>query len=243
MLSRNLIRTSAWLLLALFAVLALHSEASALTKRRLVQFSPNWSFQLAYDGYLGDNDHSGVRFSLTRHLTQTDALRFSIGVYHRDNWIDEAKRYETNGLIFTFDNYYPFDVDGGYAAVQYLAYAHSSPQMSLYWGLGPRFSVEEANPSLAINNATFPYQWVEWVECRDSQRLGLGLEGSLGLELFIGRHLSVNAEYGVTIEHRWYHFDMEYSDGYGYSITEDEFVADGLHLDASHIRLGVSMYF
>ena len=231
------------LILAFLFMLSSASDVEALTFRRARPFSPSWSFQVAFDGYVSDDDYGGVRFSLTRHINGNDALRFSAGVYERDNWYDEVKRFETDGLIFTFDNYDPFDVDGGYLSIQYLSYARSSPALSLYWGLGPRFSVEEARPALAINETAFPYHWVEYVDCTDSHRIGFGLEGSLGMELFLGRRLSLNAEYTITMEHRWYHFDMDYYDGYGYQISEDEFVGDGFHLDASHIRLGVSMYF
>ena len=70
----------------------------------------------------------------------------------------------------------------------------------------------------------------------------MGIEAALGTELFFSRNFSILAEWDITLQNEWYFFELDY-DGYRNTIDDIETVNDGLHLDASRIKLGVAFYF
>jgi len=77
----------------------------------------------------------------------------------------------------------------------------------------------------------------------DVTEIGVGMEASLGLEMFLGRNFSFIAEYGLVLQHKWFVYEVDYYDNYNRVYTDTESLEDGLHLDASRVRLGVAIHF
>ena len=87
------------------------------------------------------------------------------------------------------------------------------------------------------------YNGYDAVACDQSTKLGLGAEASLGAEWFLSRNFSIIGEWGVILQNEWYVFEFDNYDSYYYGYNDVETVNDGLHLDASRVKLGVSFYF
>jgi hypothetical protein len=114
----------------------------------------------------------------------------------------------------------------------------------MYWGLGPRLSVADFSPGFQIlDDYYFPYPWVEEVALTQATRVGLGLDASVGMEFFMAPNVSFLAEYGVTLEHRWYFMEFDYYDYEGADLRHHEWFEDDVYFDASQIRLGLAVYF
>jgi hypothetical protein len=74
-------------------------------------------------------------------------------------------------------------------------------------------------------------------------RFALGVQGALGLEWFLGEHVSLIGELGVNAEKRWYLFRVEYRDDYGYHWSEaDVFDGDAV-IDSPRLNLGIAGHF
>ena len=86
-------------------------------------------------------------------------------------------------------------------------------------------------------------EWVDYADFNSTNRIGLGIEGNVGAELFLGRNFSLLAEYGFIVENRWYVFDVDYYNNSGYRDQKVETFDDGSHVDWSRFRLGFAMHF
>ena len=204
----------------------------------------SWSIQLYMDRDFDNEGFRGGMLSLTKQVSRDGAMRLNIGFFEDDNHdLYEDRVFFHDGYSFVFQDMGFFDISGGSISLQYLHYPKFDDRLRFYLGAGPRVSYRETDPDLGIIYYDLPYNWVDEVRVVESGQLGLGLEGSVGMEVFLNRSLSVLAEYALTLENRWYFLDLEYYDYYGYYVNEFEAFEDGLHLDGSNIRLGVAVYF
>jgi len=203
-----------------------------------------WAFQIALDGQPGDDADNdgiqGIRFSLKRHTSKYTAYRFNLGFLGHEEYYNDYDLFDNNDISIKFDNGRKFDFTGVNLSAQYLYYPSPDKKFQIFWGAGPRLSINEADP-----DAVYIYynDWYYAVECNSSSRLGLGAEASLGAEWFLGRNFSLLAEWGVILQNEWYLFELDYYSDYYHYYNEVETVNDGLHLDASRLKLGVSFYF
>ena len=203
-----------------------------------------WSFQGAIDANPGDDDYRGGRLSLARSTNYDGAVRLNLGFMEWDDGFDDDRLFVGDDLTFAFYNPNNFDVNGGYLSVQFLHYPDRNRKVDFYWGLGPRVSVAEAEPILEIvDDSYFPYAWVDEIGIDHVTQLGVGLDASFGMEFFFSPRVSFLAEYGLTLEHRWYFFDFEYYDYEGRGFDKLESFDDDVYFDGSQIRLGMAVYF
>jgi hypothetical protein len=248
------IRLSVALLLltfiALTAFAATPAEAVRVKKRtapRVVrdEIGTPWAFSMSLDEMINDDNdsYSGVQFSLTRFYSGSNALRLNLGIADRNPAFDERRVFHADDAIYTFDNYRNFDVTGVTLSVQGMFYSSPRNEPRLFWGLGPRLGVSDVNPDVLITYYDDPFYEGDILDYNDAALVTLGLEGSFGFEWFLGRNLSMMAEYGLAVQNEWYVLDVDYYDRIGRIYTETRTFNDGLHLDASHIKLGMSLYF
>jgi hypothetical protein len=231
------------LTLSVLVILIFGQDAFSVSFRNPRLHSNPWSLQIALDEKLKDDDLHGVRFSLSHRFSRHGAARFSVGIVgHETNYL--AHIYDRNGVIVKIDDRTDFELTGVNLSAQYLFYPSPNRNLNFFWGFGPRVSVEEYDPYYDGDlDWDFPYYWCDDPSCDNTTRLGAGVEGSLGMEWFLGRRFSLLAEYGFTLQNEWYLFDVDYYDGYGHVISRTESFNDGLHLDGSQIKLGVAFHF
>lgn len=204
-----------------------------------------WAFGGAIDELISeDEDYSGFQFTLSHFYAPDRAVRLGLGVFDRGPQFTETRIFRSNDLVYIFDDFGGYDVTGVTLSLQGMFY--SSPQRGprLYFGLGPRFSASDANPDVWVTYFDdYNYDFAEPVAYDDGTQIAFGLEGTLGFEWFLGRSLSMFAEYGATVQNEWYLLQVDRYNSFGRVVTETEAFDDGIHLDASHIKLGLSLYF
>jgi hypothetical protein len=233
-------------------VFLLGSTADAIrikdkTRHRTVHESINpWYIQGGIDEIIGDDDedYHGFQLSFGRFYSGSSAVRFTFGISNHRPYYDDVRVYRHNGLLYIFDDYGQFDVTGATFSFQGMFYSSPQPQPRFYIGLGPRLGFRDANPAVFVTwYDDYNYDWAEPVYYDNGSMFSLGIEGSFGFEWFLGRQLSMFAEYGATLQNEWYILEFDYYDEYGHRIRETDWFDDGIHLDDSHIKLGLSIYF
>lgn len=204
-----------------------------------------WAFQGAIDEIVDDDqDYHGFQLSLSHFFDPDKALRINLGVFERGTDFTETQIFRSNDLVYLLDDFSGYDVNGATISLQGMIYSSPQPGPRLYLGLGPRFSACEANPSVWVTYYDdYNYEWAEPISYQDGSRIAFGIEGTLGFEWFLGRSLSMFAEYGATVQNEWYVFEFDRYNVYGHRVIDTEAFDDGIHVDDSHIKLGLSLYF
>jgi hypothetical protein len=204
-----------------------------------------WAFQGAIDELLDDdNDYSGFQFSISHFYSGDKALRLSLGVFNHERHLDEAHVFRSNDLLYILDGFGDYDNTGATISLQGMFYSSPRKEPRLYLGFGPRFSASDANPFVRVTYYDdYNYDWAEPLAYDDATQIAFGIEGTVGFEWFLGRSLSMFAEYGATLQNEWYILEINRYNVYGHRVIETEALDDGLHFDDSHIKLGLSLYF
>ncbi|MCP4566361.1 MAG: hypothetical protein GY841_02140 [FCB group bacterium] len=233
-----------------FMIVALCSQdATALTirkktNRRVVETSQPWSFQIALDENMEEDDFHGFRLSLARQYSSSAAIRFNLGFEGRDVNSGITSIHFTDGHVFEFQDDRDFDLTGVNLSIQFLAYPRPDGKVRFFWGAGPRLSINEAEPdNVFFYDHNFSFSGYDELYYNDFTRLGLGVEGTFGLEMFLGRNVSLLAELGFTLQNEWYLFEYDYYDDFGFLRSEVESFDDGVHFDGSRVKLGLAVYF
>jgi len=239
------------LLLPLMMLVFFCQQAQAVSfrskkKKSNVQSYP-WGLQIALDGkgdnHSDDNDYLGIRFSLKKQTSKHTAVRFNLGFNGHEVDYSQHEYYESRNIIIAHGDNSRFDFTGVNLSFQYLYYPSPDNKFQFFWGAGPRLSINEADPGMVLVYRDYNYNdYYEEIYYDNSTKLGLGVEAAIGSEWFLSRNFSLLAEWGITLQNEWYFFDLNY-DGYYHTVDDIETVNDGLHLDASRIKLGAAFYF
>jgi hypothetical protein len=238
------------LLTLVLVITVLSQSALGLNLRRrnrnIEQVNP-WSFQIAIDEKINedeDNDFNGFRLSLKRNYNKHSALRINLGIVDQDITNDENRFFYTDDLTIRMYDWQRYEFGGANLSVQYMFYPSPNDRVNFFWGIGPALGIygSESNVETTYYGG-YSYDWVDFVVCDRFSKFALGVEGSVGMEWFLGRHISLLAEYGFILQNEWYFFELDYYDYDGYVIDKVKGFDDGLHLDASRIKLGMAFYF
>jgi hypothetical protein len=230
------------LVLAVFCqstyALEFHSKKSKLNYAK-------WSIETLIDERIDndDDDYYGLRLSLKNRFSNNAAVRFNLSIVGQDVFYDIHDHDFGDGFIIWLDDDRDFDVTGVNFSLQYLFYPAPNNRVNFFWGAGPYLSINESNTDLIIDYYDYPYEWSEVIDRDDVTRVGVGMEASIGMEMFLGRNFSLIAEYGLVLQHQWFVYEVDYYDNHNRRYSETESLEDGLHLDASRVRLGVAIHF
>jgi len=243
------IRNSFAGLLTLVLIISIFSQSAAALslRRKQIEYRNPWSFQIAIDEKLDEDeadDFNGLRLSVKRNYNKHSALRINLGIVERDIYNEENRLFYTDGMSIRMNRWRPYEFDGASLSVQYMFYPSPNDKVNFFWGIGPVVSAYETDSDIdIIFYNDFPYNWVDAVGCDNFTKVGLGVEGSCGLEWFLGRNISLLAEYGFILQNEWYFFELDYYDYDGYGFEKTKGFDDGVHFDASRIKLGLAVYF
>jgi len=237
---------------AIVLLLILASTSAAIERRgnrhygRSSQsnFIGAWSINISADEIVNDDDNQyrGVRFTLARQYARNQGFRFNLDLAEKGPDFYDTRVFTTEDYSFTMRSLHNVDLGNVGVSAEYMVYSAPPGKPRLYFGFGPAFNVEEIGKDIYVNY-DYNYDWVQSIDFNDSFMFGAGVSGAVGFEMFLGRNLSMNVEYGLAIQHQWYFFDVDYYDQFGYHHTEVDSYSDGLDFGDSHIRLGISAYF
>ncbi len=237
-------KRSLTLILSVFIAAAVFSQtASAITFKKKHHTTNPWSLQFMIDESLERGEYHGARFSLTHRFDRHQATRFNLGFVGQYGDYTYRDVHFSDGSLQRLEVDRDFELTGINLSVQYLYNSSPRKGVNMYWGLGPRLSVEDSESDILVTTESFdPYYYDEMLYT-DVTRLGLGAEAFLGVEFFLGRNLSLLTEWGITAQNEWYMYDVDYYDDWGHHSTEIETLDDGFHVDASRIKLGLAFHF
>jgi len=236
--------------LGILLLFILTSTSSAIEKRRgggryyHSDFGGAWSFNVSVDEIINDdnNQYRGIRFTLARQYARNQGFRFNLDLAEKGPDFYDTRIFTTNDYSFTMQSLRYTELTNIGLSAEYLFYTAPPGKPRIYFGIGPAVNVEEIGKDIYVRYDR-NYDWVESIDFNDSFLFGAGVSGAVGFEMFLGRNLSMNLEYGLALQHQWYFFDVDYYDQYGYNHTEVDTYSDGLNFGDSHIRLGLSAYF
>ncbi len=204
---------------------------------------PAWTIQAAVDEVIDDNgQYNGFRLTFGRQTSGNEAFRLNIDLAEKGPDFYENRLITTPDYGFTMRSVRGFDISSIGLSAEYLFYSTPEKRPRLYFGLGPMVSFEETGNEYLVHYDNY-YDYVQSIDMEDSFLLGVGLSGAVGMEFFLGRNLSMLVEYGVSVQQKWFFFEADYYDQYGYHHTEVDSYNDGLDFGDSHIRLGFAAYF
>jgi len=215
-------------------------------KRKSNVQSYPWGLQIALDGKgeknSDDNDYQGIRFSLKRQTSKHTAARINLGFYgHKVDYSRHAL-FESGNITIDLDDNSRFDFTGVNLPFQYLYYPAPDNRFQFFWGAGPRLSINDIDPGMVlVYHSDRYFDYYDEVYCDNTTKLGLGVEAALGSEWFLSKNFSLLAEWGIILQNEWYFFELD--NDYYSTFDNIETVNDGLHLDASRVKLGVAFYF
>jgi len=197
------------------------------------------ALQFRITNYLTLDEFEGATLAYQRSLSSELALRLSV---------DLGLQRDTGDVSYEYSN----DEDGAYSdeefsrqysvavSVQWLRYR--GEEVALYFGGGPRVSY-----SLWEFTDWGYYTWgTQKVEsCQTTYELGL--EGCIGVQWAATEWLAVHAEYVTMLtywhseaeEERWRFEEWEDPEEYRISTSS----VDGVSLDSTGVRFGISIYF
>ena len=229
-------------------LLLLTQSAFALERRSKYELKTEktptnrWSFMMGVNANLENDDYYGFDFALKYQEDAHSAIRLNLGIVGRDGYPDGYYIYP-GGYYFNIDDDPDFDVTGANLSVQYLFYPAPLRKFNLYFGIGPRFSVDEAEEDFMLTYYyDYPYDYADYY-ADDLTRLALGVETTVGFEWFLGRNLSFLTEFDFVVQNEWYAFDVDYYDRFGRVETDVETFDDGIHFDASRLKIGMAFHF
>ena len=205
-----------------------------------------WFIQGGLDAVIDDDDedYNGFQLSLGHFISGSSAVRFNLGISNLRPHYDNDRVFRHDGLVYIFDDFGRFDVSGATFSLLGMFYSSPLPEPRVYFGLGPRLGIRDARPDVFVTSYDdYDYEWTEPVQYDDGSMVSFGMEGALGFEWFLGRQMSVFAEYGATIQNEWYLLEYDNYDSFDRRIGETDWFDDGIHVDDSHIKLGMSVYF
>lgn len=229
----------------LILILAVFTQSAMAISIRSKRYKPHpWSVQVMLDAEVDNDELNGIRFALSRNYSRYSSMRVSLGFLGREIDNHGNRWFCSNDFYCEFDDEADFDFKGADLAIQYLSHPAPNGRFDFYWGIGPRLSVQEADPDATyFLYSDYPYSWYEEVDPNDVTKVGFGLEAVLGLEWFLGRSFSLLAEYGIAAQNEWYVFEREYYDCCGNHSTELESYDNGGHFDTARMRLGLAFHF
>lgn len=207
------------------------------------RFHPAWSLNLGFDEVVDDNgDYRGFRLGVGYQMTPRNGFRVNLDLFEKGQDYYEGNLIRTDDYSFTIRSIDNFEINGGKLSMDYMYYTAGPGKARLYFGVGPVLNFEQTGNYIDVHYDYYT-DWIDQINFDESLQFGAGLGGSVGGEIFFGPNFSFTAEYGIAVLQKWYFFDVEYIDRYGYSHHETESYNDGLDFEDSHIRLGFNAYF
>ncbi len=134
--------------------------------------------------------------------------------------------------------------------IQYLWYMAPSGPVHFYAGLGPNFGYAHSHrnsDNSALYNINSSESWVRSVSASGSNQWSVGATGSVGVEWFATRWLSLHADYFEAVQYQWgsSSSSSDYSSAistYIPSHTNNSGTSTGWILSNSSVSFGLNIY-
>ncbi|MCU7494068.1 MAG: hypothetical protein HF314_07240 [Ignavibacteria bacterium] len=227
-----------------FSALQLNAQTQTPYVSDLSDSSRALQFQISNDFTL--ISFQGTAISYMHHFTQKSALRIGLSISFRTNNSD----YASNGINMDIDTLLQRHLSNSdertnsfQLNTQYIWYLNPGAKLLLYGGTGPFLGYGYSSNHDKETYDSNPIQYIPSVTSTEgkARNWSAGILGTLGVEWFAAKGISLMAEYGLKAGYSWNKNEIK-SVG-RLTITKEERNAHGWNLDASSVKLGLSLYF
>ncbi len=201
-----------------------------------------WALQFGLPAF-SRGGYNDPELSIKYHLSDRGALRIGMeieGVISFGNSDNYRGEDEPDSMI----NYTEFDTDrqGFRLDLQYTSYGPSTSNLHLFWGAGPLidfFRGKEKSESVSYGYYGQRRTSVEY----NSTQWAFGLSGAIGAEWFLSTRVSLVAEYGISLEYRYYTRESNaVSYYYEESYSRNKYHNNSFDLDLRESKIALSVY-
>lgn len=196
---------------------------------RALQFRINDNFVLA--------DFQGVALSEKKHISDKSAIRLGASLYFESSDTDEENR-----TMYTDTSFTSSDGDRNAQSLtlnlQYIHYPSIERTIKFYWGVGPTLRFQrDIRKSHSYDSSVDSSRNTK----NDYNSWGVGGSGVLGAEWFAISNISFHTEYIFSISYNW--AKIKNHDVSGPDLRTSTSETDGISMQASNVRFGLSLYF
>ncbi len=163
-----------------------------------------WSLDFAIDKDFMPQAFLGSMVSLSRCVSESERIRVGVASSLRDS---HANHSVSTYVADTLNNQQPYGSSSSeyqfQLIVQYMTYTPASDGVSGYAGIGPLLDYyTQKSQSSSVYGQSTPSETTQRYDS-DEQSYGIGACASLGVDWSFSRHMSLHAEYGVTLIYAW----------------------------------------
>jgi len=183
---------------------------------KFIQGHP-WTMDFGISSNLTLSTFQGTAISLSKFISDYQKYRFGISTDLSENSGDQTgKQYASDTLSgFTSGDNKTTNYSVRLTA-QYITYATPAGHTSIYFGIGPLAGISwYKSTSNSTSNSIDSYQ-SQYSYTNSETRYFLGMLGSCGVEWFFSEHISLHAEYGLSMQYTWGTTESNSSIKYGY---------------------------
>jgi len=234
------------LAVVLSAILAAPSvQAIKRHKYRRDYRTNQWSLGLLFDSHPDDGQYDATTLSLRRQYSRHHAWRLNLTGVQRTLESGQNRVFHGSQYTWGFVPNHDIGLDGGEISFQQMVFPSADRDgVDFYWAIGPRFAALDADNDVFLTFYDDPaLGGADYVKCDQVTRMGLGLQGALGLEWFMGRHVSLLGELGINVEKRWYVFRIEYYNDHGGNWSDTDVFGDDVVVESPWVNLGFAVHF
>ena len=238
------------LLIALVVALSALMVAPSVQAIRREKYTRNWhanqwSLGLMFDTRADDAEYDATTLSIRKRYSRHHAWRLNLTGVQRTLESGQNRVFHGSDYTWGFIPNRDIDLDGGEISFQQMVF--SSPGrhgVDFYWAIGPRFAALNADNDVFLSFYDDPpLGGADYVECEQVTRMGLGLQGALGLEWYLGKHVSLLGEMGINVEKRWYVFRLDYYNDDGCCWSDTDVFSDDVVVESPWVNLGFAVRF
>jgi hypothetical protein len=230
-------------LIVLVLVVLLFSMSNAQEKADTLKIFKTNSLQFRVYDFISLSSFKGALISYKYHCSEKNAWRFGISLRgNSGSQNDERNNYYADSTLL--DQKRSLNHWNIQLIAQYLNYLNVKDEIKLFYGIGPFLGLSINNYNTDKVN-TFGTT-VVYEKKRINENYQIGITGSLGIEWFFRKNMSLHAEYGFNA---YYYIDNdEYQRIYDYStdpdrLEERKVESNGWGIDDTSALLGLSVYF
>ena len=217
-------------LLSVVFAAAVHAQSSADSTGK----AGTWALQYAIDENFTLGTFSGSIFSLQRHFTDRDAIRFGLGFATTDSDTENESVWEGgHDSASSEDDEVSFD-----ATILYVRALSSRGSVHAYAGVGPLISYESSESSQTTDR-TEPDTAYTSTSTSSRTSWNTGAEMVIGAEWNVHESISLHTESGLRVTYRW--IDEESTDGRWDRVSSDS--REQFSISPTYVRFGVSVWF
>jgi len=164
----------------------------------------SWTMDFGISSNLTLRTFQGTAISLSKYISDYQKYRFGISTNLNYNSVDQSgNNYAADTLTGLTSGNNDNNMYSVQITIQYITYATPKAQTSFYFGIGPLVGVSWSEQNSNTNSNDPGYYQSHNGSTNSDTRYFVGVLGSCGVEWFFSEHISIHAEYGLSIQHNW----------------------------------------